>query len=205
MGLIKRDRTISLSIEKDVTNFRDFKEPLRWDFHHSCGYCGAWERQAGGKASFGVEHFIPKSFDESRICDPLNLLFACNACNRRKWKSHPIDPEGRGRDFLDPCSVDYKEHFKATSDDKLIGLSSAANHMIHKLRLNIHKAVIYRRNRRLVLHAINEIHQLRKRINALYSIRKPAIQKAKILASDVGQLLKAKEELVSMLLPRKLD
>ncbi len=162
MSLIERNRTIALAQARTITHYRDFKEPLRRDFHHSCAYCGVWESQANGSSNFAVEHFMPKSIAPDRICDPTNLLYACMPCNRRKGRMQPYDADGRGWRILDPCSDDFDDHFREHEDAMLESEAASGKGMIEKFRLNDPSVLMQRKLRNNVKQAIIQVHRYRK-------------------------------------------
>lgn len=199
MKLIERPRTIAKANSRTVTNYRDFKEPLRWDFHHSCAYCGVWESQANGSTNFAVEHFVPKSIEPDLKCDPNNLLYACKPCNDRKYTKYPYD-DGRGWKILDPCTDDLDDHYTEKEDGMLDGFSSSGKAMIEKFRLNHPDALRQRCLRRNVREAITQVHQHRKFCsNPGFENLPPDAKKV------IKELINHLSETVKSLLPRRMS
>lgn len=55
-------------------------------FDRICAYCLSFN------SSITIDHYIPQSFDPSKINDPLNLLLSCHDCQNssRKWDYHHL-------------------------------------------------------------------------------------------------------------------
>ena len=205
MGVIERKRTFAKAKakKKPYSRYQVFKKELRLDFRFSCGYCETWERQAGGSGNFGVDHFIAKIKRPELICDPSNLIYACNSCNRCKGDGR-IKPDLAeiGIGYLDPCLVDYKEHFEITSEGLLEPLNQSAEFMIIRLRLNSDKAVAYRLARLQLQEAITYIHKFRKLLFSLPTSTRPIIAETE---DEIEINITGWKRFVGQLLPRKLD
>lgn len=61
-----------------------YKPWLRDEFLFTCVYCLSRETWSRNPNFFGVEHFRAKSTHRAGVVDYLNLLYACNECNRIK-------------------------------------------------------------------------------------------------------------------------
>ena len=200
MPVVRRNRTRAKAAHRSYADNRPFKKPLRRDFKHTCGYCGAWERQIGGSSSFHIDHFIPRSQRPDLVSDPENLVYACNSCNLKKGgRPVPSALTKNGIGFLDPCDVDYDEHFAPTDNDTVTGLSNSANFMIDKLSLNGVRAVHLRRERRIVKESVVLLHDLRRRIDGL---KGPGLVE---LASQLAAHAQSLSDFVKSSLPRRLD
>jgi uncharacterized protein (TIGR02646 family) len=199
MVLVNRRGTIAEARTRLITRYQDFKEVLRRDFHHSCAYCGVWESQANGSQNFSVDHFVPKSIEPTRECDPDNLLYACMNCNRYKSATYPYDMDGRGWEILDPCSVDLDEHYRIKEDDELEGLSSSGKYMIEKFRLNGDTVLRKRRLRQKVKQAVILVHQGRNAYSSPHFDALPTDEKKQ---TQIYFALAA--ELIKELLPRRM-
>jgi len=204
LTVIRRERALEIARDYRGSDYHFFRKPLRRDFRHTCGYCGVWERQGGGAGDFCIDHFVPMSRG-GLVYDPFNLIYACNQCNSRKRDTPPMDPEGKGRNLLDPCVVDFADHFIEAPGDTISGLSLAAEFMIEKLRLNGARAIQKRRHRRLIRAAILQVHQLRKRWCRVHSLRKYSGARRKNLEKGLEGKISTLRELISTGLPRTLD
>jgi hypothetical protein len=119
-----------------VTNYNEFKSPLREDFDYMCVYCGLHENELGGPRLFAVEHLKPKGkFPDLKLLYT-NTLYACAICNSFKGEDWPSDnPIVDGRGYIDPCAVDYGAHFELDPTCKIVGKSLVGRYMARRLRL----------------------------------------------------------------------
>ncbi len=86
--------------------YRNFKTFLREDFKKRCGYTDCPDNWFGGRRSFHIDHFKPKSSPEFEhlINEYSNLVYACphvNEAKSNKWNDS----------YLDPVDFDFNEHF----------------------------------------------------------------------------------------------
>ncbi len=120
-----------------VRRYKDFKPHLRLDFSFECVYCGLHENEVGGIRGFAVDHFRPKSKFPQLTLEYSNVLYACCVCNTFKGDDWPHDdPLTHGKGYLDPCVVDYDDHFERTVHHELQGISEPAKYMVDRLHLN---------------------------------------------------------------------
>lgn len=86
---------LRLSVPPDLgagAKYPQYKEWLRDNFYLDlCSYCLQQHHDA-----LTIDHYIPRTFDSSRIHDPTNLLLSCVTCGRQKSDYHPAH-EGRRR------------------------------------------------------------------------------------------------------------
>jgi hypothetical protein len=72
--------------------YSEYRGWLHDNFYRDiCSYCLL---QYPG--SLSIDHYVPRSFEPSRIDHPDNLLLSCATCGRQKWDYHP-DHHGRRR------------------------------------------------------------------------------------------------------------
>lgn len=111
------------------SNYRQYKPHLREDFQKRCGYTNCSDFWFGGKRTFHIDHFKPKSKYPLLETEYRNLVYCCSYVNILK-----SDDEG---DYLDPCDEDYNEHFERDNNGNIIpkSKSSGANYMYYKLKL----------------------------------------------------------------------
>lgn len=65
--------------------YQGYKDWLLDNFHLDlCSYCLQQYRNA-----LSIDHYVPQSFDETRVDQPSNLLLSCPTCSRQKWDYHP--------------------------------------------------------------------------------------------------------------------
>lgn len=67
------------------TDYQDYRDELKEDFGHICGYCGKSEKVT--KNTFEIDHFVPKFFAPERKNGYKNLVYSCFTCNRKKSKN----------------------------------------------------------------------------------------------------------------------
>lgn len=140
-------------------SYEKYKPYLRKDFNYNCAYCSIHEGEYGSFHNFACEHFKPKSKIE--FCnlqnDYDNLLYSCQTCNRLKSNIWPSDALIKnGYFFLNPCEVDYDEHFEINEKNfKLMPKSNAAIYMIEKIHLDRQQLILLRKMR-FLKHKINE-------------------------------------------------
>jgi hypothetical protein len=78
-------------------DYTEFKPWLRDDFTFRCVYCLERELWAPDRdASFSVEHVEPQKYAPLRVCDYLNLVYACTRCNAQKGLRRLPDPTAAG-------------------------------------------------------------------------------------------------------------
>lgn len=145
-------------------NYRKYKKYLRKDFNYNCIYCTIYEWESGSFQNFSCEHFKPKSRIEFRHLKNVyeNLYYACNVCNRFKADTWPSEEMiKKGFFFLDPCEVDYDDHFEINENTfELICKSNAAVYMNEKIHLNRKHLIKIRNVRYLQQELKNEMHNL---------------------------------------------
>jgi hypothetical protein len=129
------------------TDYGTYKEWLRDEFQFRCVFClhrEKWERR--GWRAFRIDHIIPQSIDEAKICDYDNLLYTCDACN--EFKSDWVIP--------DPCKHGYSSHYRFEEDGTVVALSDFGKMYIDVLKLDTPYLVTYRRD---FLNAIKDFEE----------------------------------------------
>ncbi len=115
---------------KKHRNYRDYKPFLEKDFKGRCGYTNCSQFWFGGRNNFHIDHFIPwkkNSTNPELKTDYNNLVYCCSYVNILK-----SDNEGP---FLDPCNVDYNDHFGRNSDGGIYPKTEQARFMYNTLKL----------------------------------------------------------------------
>jgi hypothetical protein len=144
----------------------EYRECLRLEFRFTCVYCLSVETEVAPGARYGgfeIEHFRPiKRFGKLR-CVYVNLLWACQECNRAKRESWPTDDEiARGQRFVDPCVEPLGAHLRLAAD-RVEALTAAGEFMITEINLNsaCHRRRRSQRDRRAKAFALAEAkHQV---------------------------------------------
>ncbi|WP_139796208.1 MULTISPECIES: HNH endonuclease signature motif containing protein [Enterobacter] len=117
---------------KKYATYTAYKKYLAEDFNYRCGYTDCPDFWFGGQDNFHIDHFIPwKNHPEQPALktDYSNLVYCCSYVNILKSNDES--------NYLDPCSVDYNQHFyrDVTGHIKPISGSLAASYMYSKLKM----------------------------------------------------------------------
>lgn len=117
---------------KSYGNYRRYKVALAKDFNRRCGYTDCSDFWFGGKDCFHIDHFIPWKKHPNRPelkTTYSNLVYSCSYVNILK-----SNDEGK---YLDPCDVDYNQHFTRASDGAIFPVANSieAKYMHSKLKL----------------------------------------------------------------------
>lgn len=117
---------------KNYSTYTSYKKYLAEDFNYRCGYTDCPDFWFGGKANFHIDHFIPwkNHLDQPSLkTDYSNLVYCCSYVNILKSNDET--------NYLDPCQVDYNEHFfrNISGQIKPNTESVAANYMYSKLKM----------------------------------------------------------------------
>ncbi|HOI56797.1 MAG TPA: HNH endonuclease domain-containing protein [Phycisphaerae bacterium] len=94
------------------SNYQDYKEDLRIDFHYTCAYCTTSENEARG-LDFQIDHYLPQSGHPDLKQCYLNLVYSCRHCNRNKSAWDPRLSDWRDDDVLFRSDVlAWGDHFE---------------------------------------------------------------------------------------------
>lgn len=124
---------------KSEKNYYKYRDLIREDFSECCAYCLLHELISGGRDSFELDHFRPKSnpLFSHLINHFYNIYYSCNVCNLYKGDSWPSnDLEHQGYRFVDPCKENFSTHFIENNNGQWIPITNAGIYMEKKLRLN---------------------------------------------------------------------
>lgn len=115
---------------KELTDYKGYKKFLVNDFHERCGYTDCSHFWFGGKTTFQIDHFRPKSIYPALETKYLNLVYSCSYVNRAKSIDDSVN-------YIDPCDVDYNLHFYRDELGNIFPFkkSDAAQYMYKKLKL----------------------------------------------------------------------
>lgn len=133
-------RQITPSRRKSVAEkrYNSYKNELKEDFNHRCGYCDDYVGYRN--TYYEIDHFIPKSLlPESRHNNYGNLVFSCRYCNnskRDKWPTGNINQFNDGvKGFIDPCDDDYSAQFKRSKSGDIVPITELGRCMFRSLML----------------------------------------------------------------------
>lgn len=129
----------------ELGHYQDGRERLEQDFYYLCGYCGKNGKVLHQK--FHLDHFVPKSLDESRKNDYYNLVLACSRCNLSKsdkWPTKDIAlPHNAEAGFVDPANLEFDEHLERDEKGYVFGKTSVGKSMCNMLHLDIRRTDLY--------------------------------------------------------------
>lgn len=113
----------------------EYREELRTDFSHSCGYCTISETEAKG-LRFEIDHYLPEEHFPALRAAYFNLLYACEHCNGNKSDAYASEAElAECRRFFRPDWDRRRDHFELEGA-RLKARSVTGEHSITMLRLN---------------------------------------------------------------------
>lgn len=128
-----------------LEHYRDAREILEEDFQFLCGYCGKNGKVMHEK--FHIDHFVPKSLDESRKNDYYNLVLACPKCNLSKSDKWPTEDKDKPNDgikgFVDPATEEYDKHLKRNEDGYIEGITPVGESICEMLHFDIRRTDLY--------------------------------------------------------------
>lgn len=107
-----------------------YKDELAEDFNHRCGYTDCSDFWFGGQRTFQIDHLKPWSKYPALKTKYSNLVYCCSYVNRAKWDDDNLH-------YLDPCDVDYNDHFVRDDNGFIIGKTADAQYMVQKMHLNL--------------------------------------------------------------------
>lgn len=131
MAKIFRSKAPIRTCVKKYSNYRSYKPYISRDFNNRCGYTDCPDFWFGGLNTFHIDHFKSFSKNPELETDYSNLVYCCSYVNILK-----SNDEG---DYIDPCNVDFNNHFERTDDGSIFPKPSSkeATYMFHKLKLGL--------------------------------------------------------------------
>ena len=115
---------------KKYSDYHHYKDSLAEDFNHHCGYTHTCDLWFGGSRTFQIDHIKPESIYPELKNEYSNLVYCCSYVNRAKW-------DDDSSNYLDPCTVDYNEHFEREEDGRIVAKTDEARYMLNRLHLNL--------------------------------------------------------------------
>lgn len=130
--MIFREIHPTRTFKKEYKNYRRYKKHLQKDFNSRCGYTDCPDKWFGGPNNFQIDHLRPKKHFPELLNDYNNLVYCCSYVNQAKL-------DDITQDYLDPCDVDYNEHFERDDDGGIIPKKESlqAQYMFLKLDLGL--------------------------------------------------------------------
>lgn len=117
------------------SSYGAYKDELAEDFNHRCGYTDCTDFWFGGQRTFQIDHLKPWSKYPTLKTEYSNLVYCCSYVNRAKW-------DDDSPHYLDPCDVNYNDHFERDDNGYIIGKSPGAKYMVQKMHLNLTRYAI---------------------------------------------------------------
>lgn len=130
-----RDKSPKRTCTKTFADYHSYKEYLANDFNHHCGYTHTADHWFGGLRTFQIDHLKPKTIYPKLENNYNNLVYCCSYVNRAKW-------DDDSPNYLDPCLVDYNQHFIRDYDGRIMPLTLEAEYMVSHLHLDLARYAI---------------------------------------------------------------
>lgn len=118
------------TFKRHYSDYHKYKRYLAEDFNHHCGYTHSSDKWFGGVRNFQIDHFKPYDKYPELETEYGNLVYSCSYVNRLKSDKEDCK-------FLDPCDVDYNEHFERDDNGYIVGKSEEGKFMVKELSLNL--------------------------------------------------------------------
>lgn len=131
-----REKSPERTCQKSYKTYGSYKPHLAKDFHNRCGYTDCPDFWFGGSGNFHIDHFIPWKKHPAKPelkTDYKNLVYCCSYVNILKSDDETA--------YLDPCDVDYNNHFSRDSLGYILPnpTSNEATYMYKKLKLYLRR------------------------------------------------------------------
>lgn len=139
--------------KKKYSDYTKYKSNLAEDFHQKCGYTDCSHRWFGGQRTFQIDHLKPWSKYPDLKTEYSNLVYCCSYVNRAKW-------DDDSPNYLDPCDVDYNDHFERNERGYIVGKTKQGKYMVEHMQLHLFRYAI-----------IWNLDRLRDRINMLRALK----------------------------------
>lgn len=123
-----RDIAPARTCTKKYGKYNKYKTELAADFHNRCGYTDCPDWWFGGPNTFHIDHFLPWKKNPHLKTEYSNLVYSCSYINILK-------SDDEDENYLDPCNVDYNNHFYRDELGCILPSSPQAQYMYKKLRM----------------------------------------------------------------------
>jgi len=123
-----RNKSPKRTCTKKKSRYNAYKEELAKDFNHRCGYTDCQDRWLLGSRNFHIDHLKPKSKYPALENEYSNLVYCCSYVNLAKGDDDSLM-------YLDPCDIDYNEHFERDDDGTIVPKTPEAHYMYSHLKL----------------------------------------------------------------------
>lgn len=158
------------------TDYRAYRDVLRFDFWYSCNYCTATEVEAGG-LRFTIDHYEPQRHAPELTCSYGNLMWCCGKCNEHKGDDRPTDEQRAAGHRYFRADADLIEDHFALSGERITGITNTGKFTEELLNLNRLALRLMRRRRSELGESFEEIAQgLRALSNVRLDRLRPAVR-----------------------------
>lgn len=166
---------------RQYVNYRAYKPYLQQEFARTCVYCRQPDT-IGTHATFGVDHYKPKSKFPAHANDYSNLYYCCSACNSRKRDHWPL-PEYAETQFIpNPCDHVMFTHLRFQGD-VVLPRTEPGRFTAELLDLNDPEVVEFRA---FVFRMIDSLNAERREAEQLLSVISALIAVAKVTATQAA-------------------
>jgi hypothetical protein len=171
-----REKAPCRTCKKAYKSYTKYKSALAKDFNNRCGYSDCPDFWFGGKNNFHIDHFLPwKKFPlrPELKTSYANLVYACSYINI--LKSDDLGP------YLDPCDVDFNEHFERDAIGNIIPRSGSTQ------AVYMYKALKLFMRRYQIIWTLDRLHfKMKELSDAINKSKDKELQKA--LTYQAGEL-----------------
>ena len=148
---------------QEQNDYHKYRDDLREDFYHICGYCGKHEKIT--KHGFEIDHFVPIKIDNSKKTKYDNLVYSCFTCNRKKssdWPTKDTNVSNNGVvGYVDPATPEFDNHLERNEEGKIIAKTPVGAYMVKKLKFDMRPIeVIHKLN--MLIHKKNQLSEMIK-------------------------------------------
>lgn len=135
MAQLFRNTVPKRTCTKKYSDYHKYKDFLSEDFNHKCGYTNCSDKWFGGKRTFQIDHFKPKSIYPTLITEYSNLVYCCSYVNRAK--SDDDNPN-----YVDPCDMDLNEHLERDNNGFIMPKTTEGEYMVEHMNLSLYRYAI---------------------------------------------------------------
>ena len=138
-----------------ASDYRNFRDCLRWEFGFSCAFCLLHESDLSGNGAedwglMWIEHAELESQKPDLANQYDNCFYCCRFCLQARGKRPMVNKQGQR--LLNPCSDSWLDHFELVADEiQVRGEDQDAAYTLETYDLNDHRKIRMRRKRRTAL------------------------------------------------------
>jgi hypothetical protein len=139
----------------ETSDYRDFRDCLRWEFGFSCAFCLLHESDLSSNGTEGwglmwIEHAELQSERPDLANQYENCFYSCRFCNQARGARPSINKQLH--QLLTPCAYPWRDLFDLVADEiQVRGKRPDASYTLEAYDLNEPRKVRMRRKRRTTL------------------------------------------------------